>query len=150
MRILVQVVKKGEVKVRGKSISKIDKGIVILVGFTNDDTKEIVDKMTSKLLAMRSYPDENGKINISLKEYQGNILSVSQFTLYASFNEGRRPAFIDALKGEKAKELYDYFNLKMKEEGFDVGEGIFGEDMEVTIVNNGPITYMLDSKELFK
>ena len=105
--------------------------------------------MANKLLSLRLFDDENGKTNLSLKDVNGDILSISQFTLYGSLKDGRRPSFVNAMSPDKATKLYDYFNKCLENEGYKVEKGIFGADMKISLINNGPFTTILDSKELF-
>ena len=128
----------------------IQKGFMVLVGFCPDDTKEIVDKMVDKVIGLRVFEDENGKMNLSLQDVNGSILSISQFTLYADCIKGRRPSFISAAKPDLAIPLYDYFNEKIREHGVHLQTGIFGADMKVALVNDGPVTILLDSQEICK
>ena len=123
---------------------------MVLVGFCPDDTKEIVDKMVDKVIGLRVFEDENGKMNLSLQDVNGSILSISQFTLYADCIKGRRPSFISAAKPDLAIPLYDYFNEKIREHGVHLQTGIFGADMKVALVNDGPVTILLDSQEICK
>ncbi|HIU40881.1 MAG TPA: D-tyrosyl-tRNA(Tyr) deacylase [Candidatus Aphodocola excrementigallinarum] len=146
MRVIVQRSKKSNVKVEGKITGKIDNGLVLLTAFTNGDDKTIVDKMVNKIVNLRIFSDSNDKLNLSLKDVKGSILSISQFTLYAKLN-GRRPSFTDSLNYNEAKDLYDYFNEKLKEENVKVEEGIFGADMLVSIENDGPVTIIIDSSD---
>ncbi len=148
MRVVIQRSKNASVKVDDKVIGKIDYGYVILVGFTNDDDKQIVDKMVNKIVNLRIFSDSNSKLNLSIKDVNGKILSISQFTLYSKLN-GRRPSFTNALNYDDAKELYEYFNHKLINEDINVQTGIFGADMMVSLVNDGPITIIIDSKEDF-
>lgn len=150
MRIVVQNVINANVSIDNKIVGEISRGFCILVGFTFGDDETIVDKMVNKLITARLFQDENGKTNLSLKDVNGEILSISQFTLYGSLKDGRRPAFIDALEPKRASQLYDYFNLKLKETGIKVETGVFGADMKVSLTNDGPFTMILDSKELFR
>ncbi|MCR5332904.1 MAG: D-tyrosyl-tRNA(Tyr) deacylase [Bacilli bacterium] len=150
MRILIQNVIDAKVSIDNKIVGKISRGFCLFVGFTHSDDKEMVDKMVNKLLSLRLFNDENGKTNLSLKDIGGEILSISQFTLYGSLKDGRRPAFIDAMRPDEATKLYDYFNEKLRESEFNIQTGVFGADMKVTLTNDGPFTIMLDSKELFK
>ncbi len=148
MKVIIQRSKKASVMVDEEVISKIDNGYVLLVGFTDGDTKEIVDKMINKIINLRIFSDNDDKLNFSLKDVNGGILSISQFTLYAKLN-GRRPSFTDALNYKEAKELYEYFNHKLKSEEIDVQTGEFGADMKVSLINDGPVTIIIDSKEDF-
>lgn len=150
MKILVQNVLNAKVEIDKKIVGQIDRGFCVFVAFTNGDNEQIVDKMINKLISARLFQDENGKTNLSLLEIKGSILSVSQFTLYASLKEGRRPSFIASLEPTRASELYDYFNKKIKELNINVEKGIFGADMKVSLTNDGPFTIMLNSAELIK
>jgi len=151
MKIVAQNVLEAYVKIDGKIYSSIGQGYMILVSFTNGDTKEICEKMANKLVNLRVFPDENNKTNLSIKDINGSILSISQFTLYADCNKGNRPSFIlNCLNPAEATKLYDYFNDVLKQLGIDVKTGIFGADMKVGLINDGPFTTILDSKELFK
>ena len=149
MRLVVQNSLKASCEVNNQIVGQISHGFVVLVGFTHDDNEEIVEKMAKKFLSMRVFEDENGKTNLSLKDVDGEILSISQFTLYGSLKEGRRPSFVNAMEPKKASDLYDYFNKCLENEGYKVEKGIFGADMKISLVNNGPFTTILDSKELF-
>ena len=143
MRVLVQRCDKASVKVDNKIVGKIDKGMMILVGFTQNDNSEIIDYMVDKVLNLRIYDDENGVMNKSILEVGGSILSVSQFTLYADTRKGRRPSYVDALNGTESIILYDELNKKLKEH-IHVETGIFGAEMKVELINDGPITIMLE------
>ena len=149
MRVVLTTVLEAGVKINDKLIAKISRGYLLLVGFTDGDDKEIVDKMVDKILSLRVFPDENGQINISLQDVNGSILSVSQFTLYANAAKGRRPSFVDALRPGEAEPLYDYFNQQLETKYGRTQTGIFGADMKVESINDGPFTLLLDSKELF-
>ena len=149
MRIIVQNVTRASCEVNQKIVGSISRGFCLFVGFTNGDNKEVVNKMANKLLSLRLFDDENGKTNLSLKDVNGEILSISQFTLYASVKDGRRPSFVNALNPKEASELYDYFNQCLKDVGYKVETGIFGAMMKIDLVNDGPFTTILDSKELF-
>ena len=149
MRVLLQRSKNSKVTIDGKVNGQIDHGYVLLVGFTNGDNEEIIDKMINKIINLRVFEDDNGKMNLSIMDTKGSILSISQFTLYANTKEGRRPSFTDAMKPDEASKLYDLFNEKLSEHLL-VETGIFGADMKVEIYNDGPVTIMLDSDELFK
>ena len=146
MKVVVQVCKSANVKIDGKINGKIDKGYVLLVGFTDGDNEEIARKMASKIVNLRVFCDENDKMNLDIKSVNGKILSISQFTLYAKLN-GRRPSFSDALNYKDASKLYDYFNEKLREENVNVETGIFGADMKVELINDGPVTILIDSEE---
>lgn len=149
MRVVLTTVNEASVTISNKMVAHIKRGFLLLVGFTEGDNKEIIEKMVSKLLSLRVFPDENGQINISLDEVKGEILSVSQFTLYADTKKGRRPSFVNALRPSESEPLYDYFNKVLKDSGFKVETGVFGADMKVMSINDGPFTLLLDSKELF-
>ena len=150
MRILLQTVKSAHVDIEGKTVGAISHGYLLLVGFTTGDDKEIVDKMIDKTLSLRVFADEHRQINLSIYDVNGDILSVSQFTLYADTRKGRRPSFTDAMRPHEAEELYDYFNQELEHKfGKGIATGVFGADMLVYSINDGPFTVMLDSKELF-
>lgn len=149
MRILLQVVKQAAVSINDTTISKIGPGMLLFIGFTKDDDEAVVEQMVAKVLGLRIFPDENGKTNLNIQSINGEILSVSQFTLYANTKKGRRPSFVDALGGTRAKELYEYFNQVLKEKYPYVQEGEFGANMQVSLINDGPVTIWLDSKELY-
>lgn len=150
MRVILTTVDNARVEINNKKIASISLGYLLLVGFTQGDNKEIVEKMTDKILNLRVFPDEHDKINLSLQDVKGDILSVSQFTLYASSKGSRRPSFIDALNPAEAEELYNYFNSLLETKYGKVSTGIFGANMNVFSTNIGPFTLILDSKELFK
>ena len=147
MRTVVQRVSSASVTVDGNVIGKINKGFLVLLGIKSTDTKQDVDYMVKKVINLRIFRDENDKMNLSLKDVNASILSVSQFTLYAKLN-GRRPSFTDALNYNDAKRLYEYFNLELKKYGIEVFEGIFGADMKVSLLNDGPVTIIIDSKDI--
>ncbi len=149
MRVLLQRSKESKVTINSKVNGKIEKGYVALVGFTEGDTKDIVDKMVTKIVNLRVFEDENEKMNLSIQDIGGTILSISQFTLYADCNKGNRPSFVNAMNPCDATKLYDYFNEKLNEI-VHTETGIFGSDMKVEIYNDGPVTIMLDSDLLFK
>ena len=150
MRIVLTTVLNASVTIDNQVVGKIDRGFCVLVGFTHTDTKEIVDKMLDKMLSLRVFTDEKGLTNLSLYDVKGEILSVSQFTLYADVTGGRRPSFVNAMKPNEAKELYAYFNSQIKEKYGAVQTGEFGADMKVSSINDGPFTVILDSKEIIK
>ena len=150
MRIVLTTVLSASVTIDNEVVGKINRGFCVLVGFTHDDTKETVDKMLDKMLGLRVFPDENGLTNLSIYDIKGEILSVSQFTLYADLAKGRRPSFVNAMKPDEAKALYAYFNEQVKAKYGAVETGVFGADMKVSSVNDGPFTIILDSKELIK
>ena len=143
MKVLVQRCDSANVKVDNKIVGSIDKGMMILVGFTQTDTSENIDYMVEKVLNLRIYDDESGVMNKSILEVGGSILSVSQFTLYADTRKGRRPSYVNALNGDKSTLLYDEFNEKLRKH-IHVETGIFGADMKVELINDGPVTIMLE------
>ena len=144
MKVVVQRSLKSCVSIDNKKVGSINFGLVLLVGFTNGDNEEVINKMVKKIINLRIFDDENGVMNKSLIDVEGDILSISQFTLYADTKKGNRPSYINALGGEKAKPLYDLFNEKLSE-FVNVETGIFGADMKVSIENNGPVTIILES-----
>lgn len=148
MRLVVQRVLNSKVEIDNKINGQINNGFMVLVGITQDDNKEIVKKMVDKLVNLRIFEDENQKLNLSLKDVNGEILSISQFTLYANCKKGRRPSFLRAAKPDISKPLYDYFNEEVKNHGIRVETGVFGAMMNVTLVNAGPTTIILDSDEI--
>ena len=150
MRIVLTTVLNASVTINNEIVGKINRGFCLLVGFTHEDNKEVVDKMIDKMLGLRVFPDENGLTNLSIYDVKGKILSVSQFTLYADLAKGRRPSFINAMKPDEAKALYAYFNEQVKAKYGAVETGVFGADMKVSSINDGPFTVILDSKEILK
>ncbi|MDY5728440.1 MAG: D-aminoacyl-tRNA deacylase [Erysipelotrichaceae bacterium] len=150
MRILVQRVKNASVTIDGQLFSQIKQGYLLLVGFSNNDDENIVELMTQKLLNLRICDDSDGKMNLSIIDTKGELLSVSQFTLYADSSKGRRPSFIEACNPERAVQLYDYFNDNLRKSGLKVETGKFRAEMDVQLVNSGPITIMLDSDIIIK
>ena len=143
MRVIVQRSKESSVSVNKEVIGSINKGLVLLVGFTHNDNEEIIDKMVKKILNLRIFDDEKGVMNKSILDVGGEILSISQFTLYADTKKGNRPSYVKALSGNQAKPLYDLFNQKL-EENISVATGEFGADMQVNILNDGPVTIDLE------
>lgn len=146
MKVLVQRVLSSKVEVDTKVVGSIDKGLLLFVGFTQSDSSKEIDYMVDKVLNLRIFDDENGIMNKSLLDVKGSILSVSQFTLYADSSKGRRPSYINALNGTEAVKLYNEFNDKLKSTGIDIQTGIFGANMKVSLINDGPITIMLEKK----
>ena len=144
MRVLVQRCDKALVKVNDNVVGSIDKGLMILVGFTEGDNFDTIKYMTDKVVNLRVFDDENGIMNKSLLDKSYSILSVSQFTLYGDASKGRRPSYINALNGSLAKPLYDKFNEELRKYGIKVETGIFGADMKVELINDGPVTIMLE------
>ena len=149
MRILLQVVTDASVTIDHEKVAHIDKGFLIFVGFTQGDDIAVAKKMAEKVCKLRVLPDENGKTNKSLMDVGGTILSVSQFTLYASVKEGNRPAFTNCMNKDEAKSLYEEFFAYLKTLIPSAQSGVFHADMNVGLTNNGPFTLILDSKELF-
>lgn len=149
MKVILQRSKKSDVTINGTINGSIDHGLVILSSFTNGDNKEIVDKMIDKIINLRIFEDENEKMNLSLLDTNGSILNISQFTLYANCKNGRRPSFVNALNPKDAEDLYDYMNEKLRSLNIKTETGIFGADMKVNIYNDGPVTIILDSNEIF-
>lgn len=148
MRVLIQRVTEAKVEVEGNCIGQIGKGYLVLLGIADGDTQEIADKLFDKMIKLRIFPDENGKSNLSLKDVEGELLIVSQFTLYADCKKGNRPSFINAGKPDKANELYEYFLELAKKEFGKAESGEFGADMKVSLLNDGPFTILLDSAEI--
>ncbi|MFL2106406.1 D-aminoacyl-tRNA deacylase [Desemzia sp. FAM 23991] len=147
MRVVIQRSKKASVSIDDKIVGEINKGFVLLVGIEEADTKEDVDYLVRKISKMRIFEDEDGKMNLSLADVHGEILSISQFTLHANTKKGNRPSFIDAARPDKAIPMYETFNQELKNAGFTVATGQFGADMQVALVNDGPVTILIDSKQ---
>lgn len=146
MKVVLQRVKRASVTVSGEVVGSIDKGLMLLVGLTHEDTLEDVDFLADKVVNLRIFEDDSDKMNHSLLDIGGQILSVSQFTLYGDCRKGRRPNFMAAAKPDIANELYEAFNQILREKGVEVATGIFGEMMDVSLVNDGPVTLILESK----
>ena len=144
MKVVVQRSKKSSVSINNKIVGKIDKGLVILVGFTDGDSLKDIDYIVKKIVNLRIFDDDNGVMNKSIKDVGGSILSISQFTLYADTKKGNRPSYIKAMNGNDATKLYDIFNDKLREY-VNVETGVFGADMMVSISNDGPITIIIES-----
>ena len=144
MKLVIQRVKKAEVKVDGQTVGKIDEGFLVLIGIKVGDTKEQADYLVKKLCNLRVFSDENGKMNKSLNDVNGKLLIVSQFTLYANCSEGNRPSFIEAARPEEAIPLYEYFCNECMKKNIEVQKGIFGADMKVELLNDGPVTILLE------
>ena len=146
MKFIVQRVNKSQVEVEEKIVGKIDKGFMVLIGITHNDTKEIADFLVRKLINLRVFEDENGKMNLSLKDVPGSLLLISQFTVFADCTSGNRPSFTNAAKPEFANELYEYIIEECKKQIPNVQTGIFGADMQVSLVNDGPVTIILEKE----
>ena len=145
MKFLVQRVKKASVEVENKIVGKIDKGFLVLIGITHTDTKQEADYLIKKLTKLRVFEDENQKMNLDINQINGELLLISQFTLYAeTVKSGNRPSFIDAAKPDYANELYEYIIEELKKTNIKVETGIFGADMQVSLINDGPVTIMLE------
>lgn len=144
MKLVVQRVKKAEVKVDGNIIGKIDKGFLVLIGIKVGDTKEQADYLVKKLCNLRVFSDENDKMNLSIKDVKGKLLIVSQFTLYGDCSQGNRPSFIEAARPEEANPLYEYFCNQCELNNIAVQKGIFGADMKVELINDGPVTIIIE------
>ena len=149
MRVVLQLVKNASVDVGGERVAEIGKGFLLFAAFTPGDDEAVAKKMAEKICKLRIFPDETGKTNRSLDDVGGRILSVSQFTLYASVKEGNRPSFTNSMRKEEATVLYDTFVDALKKIRPDTISGIFHADMDVGLHNDGPFTLILDSKELF-
>ena len=144
MKLVVQRVKKAEVKVDGNIVGKIDKGFLVLIGIKVGDTKEQADYLFKKLCNLRVFSDENDKMNLSIKDIKGKLLIVSQFTLYGDCSQGNRPSFIEAARPEEANPLYEYFCNQCELNNIEVQKGIFGADMKVELINDGPVTIIIE------
>ena len=148
MKFVTQRVTEAKCVVEGKTIGKINKGYCVLIGVSDTDTYEIADKMIKKMLNLRIFADENDKTNLSINDVNGNLLLISQFTLYANCKKGNRPSFIEAGNPEMADKMYQYIIEECKKSMSNVQVGIFGADMKISLVNDGPFTIILDSKEI--
>jgi len=148
MKFVIQRVLEASVTVDKEIIGQINKGFVVLIGVGQNDTKEIADKLIKKLIGLRIFEDENGKTNLALSDVDGQLLLVSQFTLYANCKKGNRPSFTDSGSPTLAEELYEYIIQKCKEQVSVVETGSFGDDMKVFLINDGPFTVILDSEQL--
>ena len=149
MKIVLQRVKNAQVKVDEKSVGKIEKGLLIFLGIGKNDDEKITDKFVKKICNLRIFEDENKKMNKSVKDINGDILIISQFTLYANCKNGNRPSFTEAREPQKANELYEYFKkMCSKELERNIQSGVFGADMKVELLNDGPVTIILDSEKM--
>ena len=148
MKLLIQRSKKSKVLVDNKIVGEIEKGLVVLVGFTHKDTIDDIKRLTKKLVNLRIFDDDNHIMNKSILDVKGQILSISQFTLYADCKKGNRPSYINSMKVNEAKKLYELFNEEIKKYNIHLETGIFQSDMLVEISNDGPVTIILESEEL--
>lgn len=144
MKVIIQRSKKADVSVKGQTVSSITKGLVILVGFTQGDTSKEIDYLVDKIINLRIFNDANSIMNKSLLEVGGEILSISQFTLYANTQKGRRPSYTRALTSQEAIKLYEEFNSKLAKFNIPIATGVFGADMQVSLINDGPVTIILE------
>lgn len=148
MKVVVQRVRHASCTIDSQITGSIGQGFCVLVGFTQSDTEAVIDKVVKKLVSLRVFSDEEGKMNRSLMDMGGKILSISQFTLYADCKKGNRPGFTRAARPEQAIPLYEYFNRAITNAGIPVETGVFGADMQIELCNDGPVTIILDSEEL--
>ncbi len=148
MRFLIQVVNQASVDIDGERVSSIGKGMLVFVGIGKEDDEAVADKMIAKLLKMRIFSDSNGKTNLSLADVEGEMLLVSQFTLYADCRHGNRPSFTNSMGPQRAEELYNYVADSIRPQVKKLGLGVFGADMKVSLINNGPFTVILDSEDI--
>lgn len=144
MKVVLQRVQRASVTIAQKRVAQIKNGALLLVGFGQNDDEQTVDYLARKISKSRIFSDQNGKINLAINDVQGQILSVSQFTLYADTAKGNRPSFVDALNPQQAQTLYELFNEKLRASGCDVQTGVFGADMQVELVNDGPLTIIYE------
>ncbi|XME01396.1 D-aminoacyl-tRNA deacylase [Lachnospiraceae bacterium C1.1] len=149
MKFLVQRVSDASVTVDNELVGKIGRGFLVLIGIEDADTEELADKMVKKLIDLRIFEDSEGKTNLNIETVDGELLMISQFTLYADCRKGNRPSFVKAGKPDMANDLYEYIIKKAKERVKVVEKGVFGGDMKVSLLNDGPFTVMLDSHEIF-
>lgn len=145
MKAVIQRVSESHVKVDGNIVGEIGKGLMLLVGIDENDTKNDADWLVQKILNLRVFGDEDGKLNLSVQDIKGEILCISQFTLIADYKKGNRPSFIKAAKPDKAIPLFDYFKQELSKSGLKTESGIFGADMKVLLINDGPVTIVMDS-----
>jgi len=149
MRAVIQRVKKASVKVSGEEVGRINPGLVVFLGVEKGDQARDLEYMVNKISGLRAFEDDNGKMNLALSDVSGEILVVSQFTLLGDCRKGRRPSFTDAADPIKAQKLYNDFNMEMEKLNIKVSTGVFQETMEVSLVIDGPVTFLLDSKKFF-
>ena len=150
MKAVVQRVQEASVEVDGRPVGAIQQGLVVLLGVAQNDTREDADYLAEKIAGLRIFNDADGKMNLSLRDVQGSVLAISQFTLHANTRKGRRPSFVAAAPPDLAKPLYEYFVQQLREKGIPVAEGIFGAMMLVKIFNDGPVTIIIDSRDRLK
>ena len=146
MKIVVQRVKEANVKVDNEIVGKISEGLMLLIGVDEDDDTNDADWLIKKIIDLRIFSDQEGKMNLSVKDISGEILCISQFTLISDYKKGNRPSYIKAAKPEKAITLFEYFKQEIKKSGLKIESGIFGADMKVSLLNDGPVTLVFDSK----
>lgn len=146
MKIVVQRVKEANVKVDNEIVGKISEGLMLLIGVDEDDDTNDADWLIKKIIDLRIFSDQEGKMNLSVKDISGEILCISQFTLISDYKKGNRPSYIKAAKQEKAIPLFEYFKQEIKKSGLKIESGIFGADMKVSLLNDGPVTLVFDSK----
>ncbi len=144
MKLVIQRVKNAQVEVENKIVSRINQGFLVLLGVTHEDTTDTADYLVKKLCNLRVFSDENDKMNLNVKDVNGELLIVSQFTLYADCSQGNRPSFTGAAKPDMANELYEYFCDQCAKNGINVKKGIFGADMKVNLLNDGPVTIVIE------
>ncbi|MBD1222902.1 D-tyrosyl-tRNA(Tyr) deacylase [Virgibacillus halodenitrificans] len=147
MKAVIQRTKEANVQVNNEVVGSINYGYVVLLGVTHEDTEEDAKYLVNKIINLRVFEDQDGKMNLSLKDVEGSLLSISQFTLYGDTKKGRRPNFMQAAKPEVAKSLYEVFNQLIKDQDIPLETGIFGEMMDVQLINDGPVTLIIDSKD---
>ena len=148
MKVVLQIVNSCKVDINDKTVASIDKGFLLLLGVKNGDTESDTVKLAKKISGLRIFTDDNDKMNLSLSDVGGNVMVVSNFTLYADCSYGRRPSFINAARPEISEPLYELFCNELKNNGIDVKTGEFGDDMKVSLVNDGPVTLVIDSEDL--
>ncbi|MCL1667157.1 D-aminoacyl-tRNA deacylase [Elizabethkingia ursingii] len=146
MKVVIQRVSESEVVVENQSVGKIGKGFMLLIGIDENDEKQDADWLVQKILNLRVFGDEEGKLNLSILDIKGELLCISQFTLISDYKKGNRPSFIKAAKSDKAIPLFEYFKGEMAKSGLKTESGIFGADMKVSLINDGPVTIVMDSK----
>lgn len=146
MKAVIQRVSESSVKVDGKIVGEIGNGLMLLIGIEEEDEKSDADWLVQKILNLRIFGDQDGKLNLSVQDIKGEILCISQFTLIADYKKGNRPSFIKAAKPDKAIPLFDYFKTEISKSGLKTESGIFGADMKVSLINDGPVTIVMDSK----